>query len=149
MLDLSSAVDLPGGLGGLFVGSFLASTLLPGGSEAMLLWQLQQTPQQALPLWGVASLGNTLGGLSSWLIGWWLARRFPHRGLREDRQQRALQRVARYGAPVLLFSWLPVIGDPLCLAAGWSGIRLLPATLYIGLGKALRYGVLVGAFGNL
>ncbi|MEW7991645.1 MAG: hypothetical protein AB2820_15415 [Candidatus Thiodiazotropha sp.] len=52
-------------------------------------------------------------------------------------------------APVLLLSWLPLIGDPLCLAAGWSGIRLLPATLYIGLGKAMRYGVLVGAFGSL
>jgi membrane protein YqaA with SNARE-associated domain len=115
----------------------------------MLLWELQQTPQQAMPLWGVASLGNTLGGLSSWLIGWWLAHRFPHRGLDAQRQRQALQRLARYGSPVLLLSWLPLIGDPLCLAAGWSGVRLLPATLYIGLGKALRYGVLVGAFGNL
>ncbi|MCG8092638.1 MAG: hypothetical protein JAZ17_03250 [Candidatus Thiodiazotropha endolucinida] len=60
-----------------------------------------------------------------------------------------MQRVKRYGTPILLFSWLPVIGDPLCLAAGWSGVRLLPATLLIGLGKALRYGVLVGAMDSL
>ncbi|MEW8097771.1 MAG: VTT domain-containing protein [Candidatus Thiodiazotropha endolucinida] len=149
MLDLSSNLSLSGGPVGLFITSLLASTLLPGGSEAMLLWELQQNPAQATLLWGVASLGNTLGGLSSWLIGWWLARRFPGRGLKDEKQRQALQRVKRYGTPILLFSWLPVIGDPLCLAAGWSGVRLLPATLLIGLGKALRYGALVGAMGSL
>ncbi|MES9824169.1 MAG: YqaA family protein [Candidatus Thiodiazotropha endolucinida] len=149
MLDLSSNLSLSGGPVGLFITSLLASTLLPGGSEAMLLWELQQNPAQATLLWGVATLGNTLGGLSSWLIGWWLVRRFPDRGLKDEKQRQALQRVKRYGTPILLFSWLPVIGDPLCLAAGWSGVRLLPATLLIGLGKALRYGVLVGAMGSL
>ncbi|MES9811873.1 MAG: YqaA family protein [Candidatus Thiodiazotropha sp.] len=149
MLDLSSSLSLSGGPVGLFITSLLASTLLPGGSEAMLLWELQQNPAQATLLWGVATLGNTLGGLSGWLIGWWLARRFPDRGLKHEKQRQALQRVKRYGTPILLFSWLPVIGDPLCLAAGWSGVGLLPATLLIGLGKALRYGVLVGTFGML
>ncbi|MEW8086599.1 MAG: YqaA family protein [Candidatus Thiodiazotropha endolucinida] len=149
MLDHSSNLSLSGGPVGLFITSLLASTLLPGGSEAMLLWELQQNPAQATLLWGVATLGNTLGGLSSWLIGWWLAHRFPDRGLKDEKQGQALQRVKRYGTPILLFSWLPVIGDPLCLAAGWSGVRLLPATLLIGLGKALRYGVLVGAMGSL
>jgi membrane protein YqaA with SNARE-associated domain len=149
MLDLPSLLNLSGGPLGLFIGSFLASTLLPGGSEAMLLWELHQTPESAGLLWGVATLGNTLGGLSSWLIGWWLARRFPNRGLHQAKQRQALERIAHHGSPVLLLSWLPVIGDPLCLAAGWSGVRLLPATFYIGLGKALRYAVLVGAFGGL
>jgi membrane protein YqaA with SNARE-associated domain len=146
MLDLSPLLTLSGGPGGLFIGSFLSSTLLPGGSEALLLWALHQRPDQPLLLWGLATLGNSLGGLSSWLLGWWLARRFPRRGLREARQQRALERIGRYGSPVLLLSWLPVIGDPLCLAAGWSGIGLFPATVLITLGKGLRYGVLVGAF---
>jgi membrane protein YqaA with SNARE-associated domain len=149
MLDFSSFLNLSGGPLGLFIGSFLAATLLPGGSEALLLWELQQTPERAPLLWGVATLGNTLGGLSSWLIGWWLARRFPHRGLQDKRQQQALQRLGRYGSPALLLSWLPLIGDPLCLAAGWSGVRFLPATLYISIGKALRYSVLVGAFEGL
>lgn len=146
MLDIPSLLNLSGGPVGLFIGSFLASTLLPGGSEAMLLWELQQAPEQTLLLWGVASLGNTLGGLSSWLIGWWLARRFPQRGLKDARQQQALQRMARYGSPLLLLSWLPVIGDPLCLAAGWSDVRFIPAALFIGIGKAIRYGVLLGIF---
>jgi membrane protein YqaA with SNARE-associated domain len=140
---------MSGGPVGLFISSFLASTLLPGGSEAMLLWELQQHPEQTALLWSVATLGNTLGGLSSWLIGWWLMHHFPGRGLRDEKQQQALQRVTRYGSPVLLLAWMPVIGDPLCLAAGWSGVRVMPAVLFIGLGKALRYGALVYAFNSL
>jgi membrane protein YqaA with SNARE-associated domain len=149
MLDLSPYLDFSGGPAGLFIGSFLASTLLPGGSEAMLLWELELRPEQATLLWSVATLGNTLGGLSSWLIGWWLARRFPNRGLSDTRQRQALQRLSRYGSPALLLSWLPIIGDPLCLAAGWSGVRAIPAILFIGLGKALRYAALVGVFNSL
>ena len=145
MLDPAAYLNLSGGPLGLFIGSFLAATLLPGGSEALLVWELRQNPEETALLWAVATLGNTLGGLSSWLIGWWLARRFPGRGLRNDRQRQALQRVARYGSPALLLSWLPIVGDPLCLAAGWSGVRLLPATLFILAGKAIRYGVVVGA----
>ena len=92
--------------------------------QALLLEQ-QQHPDQAILLWNVATLGNTLGGLSSWLIGWWLGRRYPGRGLSDERQKLALKRVSRYGSPILLLSWLPLIGDPLCLAAGWSGVRLM------------------------
>jgi membrane protein YqaA with SNARE-associated domain len=44
---------------------------------------------------------------------------------------------------------MPIIGDPLCLAAGWSGVKVIPAAFFIGLGKALRYGALVGAFNSL
>jgi membrane protein YqaA with SNARE-associated domain len=149
MLDLPTILNMSGGPTGLFIGSFLASTLLPGGSEAMLLWELQQRPEQTALLWGVATLGNTLGGLSSWLIGRWLMRRFPSVSLRDEKQQQALQRVTRYGSPVLLLAWMPIIGDPLCLAAGWSGVRVIPAALFIALGKALRYGALLGTFNSL
>ncbi|MEN8166953.1 MAG: VTT domain-containing protein [Pseudomonadota bacterium] len=134
----------PNGPAALFIGSFLASTLLPGGSEAMLLFAVHQQPELQGEYWLIATLGNTLGGLSSWLIGWWLARRFPGKGLNKPHHQQALERISSRGSPVLLFSWLPVIGDPLCLAAGWSGIRLLPATLFIGTGKGIRYAVLLG-----
>jgi membrane protein YqaA with SNARE-associated domain len=133
----------PGTLWTLFGGSFLAATLLPGGSEALLLYTLYETQNPPLLLWTAATLGNTLGGLSSWGIGWWLARRFPWRRLEEARQQRALERIRRHGSPALLLSWVPVVGDPLCLAAGWTGIRLLPALLFMGAGKGLRYAFLV------
>jgi membrane protein YqaA with SNARE-associated domain len=108
-----------------------------------LLWELQQSSQQSYLLWFSATLGNTLGGLSSWLIGWWLGKKLTFRDLNNHRQQQALRRINRYGSPVLLLSWLPLVGDPLCLAAGWSGIRLTTATFYIGLGKALRYATLI------
>ncbi|RLW51689.1 MAG: hypothetical protein B6D76_18675 [gamma proteobacterium symbiont of Stewartia floridana] len=127
----------------LFSGSFLASTLLPGGSEALLLWHLHQANHAPPILWLTATLGNTLGGLSSWLIGWWLAKRFPQKGLKDQRQRQALERIGRYGSPALLLSWLPVVGDPLCLAAGWAGVRFSLAMLFIGIGKGIRYAVVI------
>ncbi len=133
----------------LFVGSFLASTLLPGGSEAMLLYAVGNAPESQGLYWLIATIGNSLGGMSSWLIGWWIARRFPGRVLQDPKQIAAVERIARRGSPILLLSWLPVIGDPLCLAAGWSGIRAIPSTLYIALGKGLRYALLLGLFNGL
>jgi len=147
MLAFSEFLSDPGGPAALFIGSFLASTLLPGGSEAMLLFAVHEQPESQPQFWLIATLGNTLGGLSSWLIGWWLEKRFPGRGLSKPHQRSAVARIARHGSPVLLLSWLPVIGDPLCLAAGWSGIRVLPATLFIAAGKGLRYAALLGFIG--
>ncbi len=139
----------PGGPVALFAGSFLASTLLPGGSEAMLLYAVNSTPENQAYYWFIATVGNSLGGMSSWLLGWWIARRFPGRVLKDSRQRDAVERIAQRGSPVLLLSWLPVIGDPLCLAAGWSGVGVIPSALFITVGKALRYAVLLGLFNGL
>ncbi len=130
-------------LWGIFASSFLAATLLPGGSEALLALAVNQAAAPLPALWLAATVGNTLGGLTSWGIGWWLARRFPGRGLRRPEQQRALARIRHWGSPLLLLSWLPLVGDPLCVAAGWAGVRLLPATLFIALGKGARYAALM------
>jgi membrane protein YqaA with SNARE-associated domain len=117
----------------LFVSSFLAATLLPGGSEAVLFGVLKLHPDQLWPALGVATLGNTLGGMSSWLIG---------RVIPQKREIKGLAHVQRYGAPALLLSWVPLIGDPLCVAAGW--LRLSPwwCALYIATGKFARYGII-------
>ena len=127
----------------LFAGSFLASTLLPGGSEALLLWLKLQQEHAFATLLAVATLGNTLGGLSSWAMGWWLRYRFPEAGLHKPRQRQALAWLEKHGAPLLLLSWLPVVGDPLCLAAGWARISLWQSTLFIALGKGARYAALL------
>jgi len=134
------------GLWALLGSAFLASTLLPGGSEAVLVYSHSQgmAPPQTLLL--VASLGNTLGGLSNWLIGWYLKNRLFRSTLEKRAQKKALQRISKYGSPLLLFSWLPIVGDPLCLAAGWAGIRLLPATIFIAVGKVMRYAILLALF---
>jgi membrane protein YqaA with SNARE-associated domain len=114
----------------LFTSSFLAATLLPGGSEAVLFGVLKLHPGQWWAALAVATLGNTLGGLSSY----WIGRLIP-----QQRAIKGLATVQRYGAPVLLLSWVPIIGDPLCVAAGWLRLNPWWSALAIALGKFLRY----------
>lgn len=114
----------------LFTSSFLAATLLPGGSEAALFAVLKLHPGQHWPAIGIATLGNTLGGLSSYLIG---------RIIPQKQSLRGLSTLQKYGSPALLLSWVPLIGDPLCVAAGWLRLNPLLATLFIALGKFARY----------
>jgi membrane protein YqaA with SNARE-associated domain len=128
----------------LFSSAFLSSTLLPGGSEAVLVYMVREGVAAPLMLWAVASLGNILGGVSGWLLGWWLARTTGGRRIRANRSyRRASMRLRRWGSPALLLSWLPVIGDPLCVAAGWLRVGFFSALAFIAAGKAVRYGVLV------
>lgn len=129
-------------LWGLFISAFISSTLLPGGSEALVLALAFDGEHAPWLVWLVATLGNALGGMSSWGIGRLLAWRFPGKTL-DDKRQQALLRVRRWGAPILLLSWLPLIGDPLCVAAGWLRIHPLLALLFITIGKAGRYAVLI------
>ena len=119
----------------LFASSFLAATLLPGGSEAVLFGVLKLHPGQFWEAIGVATLGNTLGGMSSYLIGRVIPQRKALPGLA------ALQ---KYGNPALLLSWVPIIGDPLCVAAGWLRLNPWLALLFIALGKFARYWVVAG-----
>jgi membrane protein YqaA with SNARE-associated domain len=135
-------VDSEWSLWGLFLSAFASSTLLPGGSEAVLLLLAAKTTTDKLLLLSVATLGNTLGGMSSWALGRFIAWRFPARRF-ADKEQRAIARMQRWGSPALLLSWLPVVGDPLCLAAGWARIPWLPSLLFIAAGKASRYAVLL------
>ena len=117
----------------LFGSSFLAATLLPGGSEAVLFAVLKLHPDQYWLALGLATVGNTLGGMSSYLIG----RIIPQRkGLR------GLEAVRKYGSPALLLSWVPLIGDPLCVAAGWLRLNPWLAALFMGSGKFARYLVI-------
>ena len=124
----------PVGLSALFVSSFLAATLLPGGSEVVFGALLLSDSVSVGAALLVATLGNTLGGLSTYLIG----RLVPDR--QKDAQMIGWLR--RWGAPVLLLSWLPLIGDALCLAAGWLRVNGLYATVFIAIGKGVRYWVL-------
>lgn len=120
-------------LGTLFVSSFLAATLLPGGSEAVLFAVLKFHPEQFWTALGVATLGNTLGGLSSYLLGRLIPQTKPLKGLAT---------VQRWGSPALLLSWVPLLGDPLCVAAGWLRLNPWWSTLFIAIGKFGRYWVI-------
>ena len=127
------------GLWALFTGSFLAATLLPGGSEAIFYAVLRSHPETVWSALIVATLGNTLGGMSSYLIGRLMPRTRPTRGL---------DAVRRYGSPALLLAWLPFIGDPLCVAAGWLRINAGYAALFMALGKFARYAAIAVAMAH-
>lgn len=128
---------------GLFVSAFVSSTLLPGGSEVLLGLLAARSNFDPLVLLSVATAGNTAGGMSTWLLGRLIAKRYPARTLVTPRQRAAVSRVHRWGAPVLLFSWLPAVGDVLCLVAGWLRVHALAALMWIALGKALRYALVI------
>jgi membrane protein YqaA with SNARE-associated domain len=114
----------------LFAASFLAATLLPGGSEAALYGVLKLHPDQHWTALGVATVGNTLGGMSSYLIG---------RVIPQKANLPGLQAARRYGSPALLLAWVPFIGDPLCVAAGWLRLNPWLSALFMGFGKFARY----------
>ena len=139
MLDIINQ----GGLWGLFLGSFLGSTLLPGGSEVLLALLAANNEHDKLTLLGVDTLGNTLGGMSSWLIGRMIALRYPMQKITHPQRLRAIQRMQKWGSPLLLLSWLPIVGDPLCVAAGWLRIHGGLALIFIAAGKAARYAVIL------
>lgn len=126
-------MDAPASLTALFISSFLAATLLPGGSEAVLFGVLQLHPDKLWTAIGVATLGNTLGGLSSYLIG---------RLIPPTKTLKGLAIVQRWGSPALLLSWVPLLGDPLCVAAGWLRLNVMWSALFIALGKFARYWVI-------
>ena len=118
----------------LFASSFLAATLLPGGSEAVLFAVLKLHPGQMWPALAVATLGNTLGGMSSYLIGRIIPRKKDIRGLATIR---------KFGAAALLLSWVPIVGDPICVAAGWLRINPWSSMLFMTTGKFARYTIVV------
>lgn len=124
-------------LASLFASSFLSSTLLPGNSEVVLVAMLLSGVSKPWLLVLIATMGNSLGGLTNVILG----RFFP---LREKSrwQEKAVGWLKRYGAATLLLSWMPVIGDLLCLLAGWMRISWGPVLFFLCLGKALRYVLL-------
>lgn len=126
----------------LFSVSFLSATLLPGGSEAALIATFSLQKFSPITIIAIATLGNTLGGMTNYWLGWLL----PNRTQPEKQGHKALQWLYKYGYWALLLSWLPFIGDPLCLAAGWLRMKSLPVLSMIMLGKALRYSMLGAVF---
>lgn len=128
---------------GLFLAAFGAATLLPLQSEALLVGLLLSGKYWLWALLAVATLGNVLGSL----VNWWLGRAIEHY---RDRRwfpvspahlEKARHHYQRYGHWSLLFSWVPIIGDPLTLVAGVMREPLGRFLLIVTLAKGARYGV--------
>lgn len=120
-------------LASLFIGSFLAATLLPGGSEAVLYGVLKAYPETLWLALIIATIGNTLGGMVTFGMGWLLP---------QTQQLKHVEKVRRFGAPALLLAWAPLLGDALCLAAGWLRLNPWQAALFMVIGKFARYWVI-------
>lgn len=118
-------------LAALFGASFVAATLFPLPSEAALFAYLQLHPDRAALAVSVATLGNTAGGMTSYVIG----RVIPQKKI----DARAIKVLKRHGAPLTFLAWLPLVGDALCVAAGWLRIHWAAALGFMAAGRLARY----------
>jgi membrane protein YqaA with SNARE-associated domain len=133
-------------LWGLFASSFIASTILPGGSEVALAWLVNQGEIPLHLLLIAAITGNSLGGILTLLCGVVIAKYYPAKQLQKPYQIKAMGWIQNRGSIALLLSWLPLIGDPLCLIAGWLRLNIMHCVLFIILGKAVRYILIATVF---
>jgi membrane protein YqaA with SNARE-associated domain len=127
------------GLFGLFLAAFVSATILPGGAELVLVAQITQHPESLWLALAVASLGNTAGGAVSYVIG----RVLPNKG---KLNPKAMTWLHRWGYGALLFSWIPLFGDALCLAAGWLRLNPWFALPLYAVGKAFRLAAVAGGW---
>ena len=135
---------------GLFFSAFTSATLLPGSSEALFLFMLSQESWNVSLLILIAGLGNSLGGMTNWMLGffirkgWYASKKqeFKHKNKLKTGHLMAEQWMQKYGSPVLLLSFLPLIGDPLCVAAGLIKVHWFKALMFISIGKFMRYFML-------
>jgi len=128
---------------GLFFSALISSTLLPGGSEVLLVYRLHDGGDP-MTLVLVATTGNVLGSLITYGMGRLGNEAIHRRWLRMDARDiaRAEGWFARFGRPALFFAWLPIIGDPLCLVAGLLRCSLISFLVLVPLGKLGRYAFL-------
>ena len=125
----------------LFLSSFFAATLLPAQSEAVLAFQLTSNKNNLIYLIFVATLGNVIGSLVNWYLGKFCLKYkekkwFP---IKVNQLEKGQKYYREYGRFSLLFSWLPVIGDPITLVAGVLKEPLWSFLILVTIAKGLRY----------
>lgn len=122
------------GLLSVFIVSAASATLLPIGSEPAVFAVIKANASLFWPAILVATAGNTLGGVVDYWMGVGAKRVFA-----KERQTRWFGWLQKFGAKTMLLSWLPGIGDPICLLAGWLRLPFWSCVFYMALGKFLRY----------
>jgi membrane protein YqaA with SNARE-associated domain len=128
----------------LFVISFLAATILPLSSELMLAGLITTSNFDSLVLLIVASFGNVLGSVFNWVLGFYsrnltIKKWFP---FKDEQIERSSKWFNKFGRWSLLFAWVPIIGDPLTLAAGLFRIKFIEFLILVIIGKVSRYVVI-------
>ena len=128
----------------VFLSAFVAATLLPAQSEAVLSFYILSAPQTVFALILVATVGNVLGSVVNWVLGFY-ATRFQNRKwfpATPSQMQRAEKFYRKYGRYSLLLSWVPFIGDPITVIAGVLREPILSFLLLVTIAKSARYIVL-------
>lgn len=125
------------GLSSVFLISLISATLLPLGSEPAVFAVVKANAALFWPAILVATVGNTLGGVTNYWIGYGAKQTFA-----AERTSRWFHWLERFGAKTMLLSWLPGVGDPLCTLAGWLKLSFWPCVVYMAIGKFARYVVM-------
>jgi membrane protein YqaA with SNARE-associated domain len=127
------------GLSTVFLVALVSATLLPAGSEWVVLGFLKLQPELFWTTVAVATAGNTVGGALTWWMGYGAEKAYEKIRQRKPSERRALQWLQRFGPRACLLAWVPVVGDPLCGVAGWLKLPFWPCLFYMAVGKFLRY----------
>ena len=125
----------------LFAISFLAATILPFSSEFTLAGLIATSNYDNLLLLVVASFGNILGSVVNWVLGFY-SRNFTTKKwfpFKDKQIENSSKWFSKFGKWSLLFSWVPVIGDPLTLAAGLLRVKFIEFVILVTIGKFSRY----------
>ena len=128
----------------LFIISFLAATILPFSSELTLAGLMATSSYDNLLLLVVASLGNILGSVVNWILGFYsrnlsTKKWFPFKDKQIEKSSKWFNKFGRWS---LLFAWVPIIGDPLTLAAGLLRVKFIEFLILVTIGKVSRYLVI-------
>lgn len=129
---------------GLFVASFLASTIIPFSSEALLGTMIYYKYDAILCI-AVATFGNTLGSITSYFLGYigkwnWLEKFF---GVKKEKIEKFHTRIKNKGSIIALLTWLPIVGDLISVALGFMRVNFRNVLFFTFIGKLFRYIIIV------
>lgn len=126
-------------LSGLFISSIVSSTILPGSSEVYVISLINFSIHSKHLILTIATLGNSIGSMITFYMGF-LFRRYKPNSFRVKKL------VLKYGEWSLLLSWMPLIGDIICIIAGYLKLNPIRSLLIIIFSKALRYIFIIEIF---
>ncbi len=126
---------------GLFLGAILGATIFPFSSEVILLALLTQPSVNPYIAISCATLGNWIGGISSYYVGYlgrwdWIER---YLGIKREKLEAQSSRIRQWGALVAMMTWTPFIGDVLAVALGFYRVDFKRSAIYMLIGKGARF----------
>lgn len=126
------------GLSTVFLVAFLSATMLPMVSEPVVFGLVTINPSLFWPTMLVATAGSSLGSAVNWWMGYGSVQLAQRMGSSFAHSQ-ALHWLAKLGPKACLLAWVPIVGDPLCLLAGWLKMPFWRCLAYIVSGKFVKY----------